>query len=238
MPNTIVIPENLGNTPTGRPFVHFHIKPSQGGDPLQGDIFLPIPAGESFEDGGSYSTIDMGTQAIKLDADRGNMVLDVAKAQINDLTKNSAAKLLPQNGAEIAMASNRRVLNPNTNTTFEGNNVRSFTFGFTLVGRTPGDTNQIKALHELLRSAIYPFVQDDGSNILLSYPPTWDVKFVNSSSGGGENKWLPKIYECYLTGLNTTFNPSALMFKTDMSPVETEISITMQETRALTRKDV
>lgn len=224
---SIILPSNLGSETVGRPFLHFH--PKRGNHE---DIFLPVPPAIEFSDGGSYSTIDMGF------AGQDSTKKNVLKASAMDILKGAAEGLTPMVDAEKLMASDRMLFNPNTNTTFQGNTVRSFSFPFTLVGRTPSDAQEIRKLHNTLRSALYPDCSSSMANIIIEYPTTWDIKFRDSAGAGSENSWFPKIYESYLASLSTNFNPSALMFRTDMSPVEVNLTITFQETRSLTKQDI
>ena len=46
---------------------------------------------------------------------------------------------------------------------------------------------------------------------------------------------MPKIRECYLLSLNTTYNATGNAFHTKGQPVEVDIALTFQETKALTR---
>jgi len=240
MADVIVLPSNLA-LDGARPFVYFRL--GAGGGGLTGDIYLPVPAGITFADGASYSTIDMGAAGsiidqVKTVKGREGMSAKRSISDIMDLVQSKASGLLPAAGSEVAMAATRKVLNPNTNTTFEGNTVRDFTFSFTLVARSPSDAGLIRRLHNKFRSAVYPYIAPGDSNILLDYPPVWEISFRNKAGASGENEWLPRISECYLTGLTSTFNASAAMFRVDMSPVEINLSVTFSETRSQTRADI
>ena len=49
---------------------------------------------------------------------------------------------------------------------------------------------------------------------------------------------MPKIFDCYLTTVETNYNPNANVFFKGGAPNEIDLSITYQETRALTRNDI
>ena len=53
-----------------------------------------------------------------------------------------------------------------------------------------------------------------------------------------EMKHIPRIFSCYLTGVNTTINDQGNMYHPDNAPLSVTISITYQATRALNRKDL
>ena len=72
---------------------------------------------------------------------------------------------------------------------------------------------------------------------MLSYPPQWIIRFVDSNQD--ELEYIPKIYTCYLTGVNTVINSSSNTFRRqDLSPYEIDISLQFQETKVLTRSEI
>ena len=241
----MTFPPSLG-TAAGRPFIHFHANEiARGGGGLQADIFLPIPAGISFEDGGSYSTISLGGGAFiehAKDAMSPDRTVNRTKlwADAKATMASKGMKMLEPMGGEKVMVATRLAMNPNTNTTFESNNIRSFTFEFRMVGRSAHEDATIRNIHNTFRRGIYPHVTKDASNIIMHYPPTWHLFFRNTNAAGGaENEYIPKVYECYLTTLASSFNPSASMFRNgSIAPVEVQINLTFQETRTLTRLDI
>lgn len=252
----IIFPANLGEGDhMGRPFTHFKSIPPQG---TGEDIFLPIPGGITFNDGGSYGTIEMGALGAFMDMDysmKAHADAQFAKGERGTVSSHiaSIAKEMTKGGAQVlldkaasmfvpgtyskAMAAAKVVPNPSANVTFSGNNLREFNFNFTLVGRTRQDTQIIREIHNTFRINVYPKALRNEVNVYLEYPPVWTVKFLNGP-GGEENQWLPKLYQCYLTQLSTNINPTALMYKVDHSPAELQLSLTFQETRTLMRYDI
>jgi hypothetical protein len=234
----LVFPQNLQSiVGLGRPFVSF----TNYKDGL--DIFLPIPQGISFEDGGTYSTVDMGAigGAIQNAVNQGGIGnLDpkkVAAEALEMAARTGVGKFAGSEYEEKIAVATKRVVNPNTNTSFSGNTIRSFQFQFTLVGRTQQDTKIIRDIHNGFRKSVYPETTDDQANLYLDYPALWKIKF-HKKGKRGTNEYIPKIHECYLTALSTNFNPSANMYRTDGSPVEIQFSLTFQESRVLNRLDI
>ena len=80
---------------------------------------------------------------------------------------------------------------------------------------------------------MYPIAND----LILTYPPIWSIKFFDGSESS-ENKKLPGLYDCYLIGMSAVYNGSGNMFHADGHPVETEVQLTFEETRALTLADI
>lgn len=220
----------------GRPFISF--KPKEGGEL----IFLPIPAGITFEDGGTFSTINLGVLggAAQNIANEGAGPKKAGKMLLEASVTASAkavGKLASNEFAEELMFATKKVVNPNTNTTFAGNTVRNFQFQFTLVGRSQQDSIIIRDIHNTFRNYMYPETTKDSSSIILDYPTTWEIKF-HQRGRRGINTWIPKIHESYLTTLSTSFNPSANMYRVDGSPAEIQFTLSFQETRALNRLDI
>lgn len=125
----------------------------------------------------------------------------------------------------------RKIFDPQTRTTFTGNSIRSFGFQFTLIARSRSDSDTIEAIHKFLREYSYPKRSTTRTNTILSYPPLWDIEFVNI-------KGVPKIQKCFLTELDTTFNPSNTIWMEDNRPIEVQISVNFTESRAMTREDI
>ncbi len=226
------------NFDAGRPLVSFKVK----GEDAQ--IFLPIPAGLTFGDGGNYSSIDLGTIGNITQALDFSSFSDFGSSLKNQFSTSKGSDVASIVGAMAAgggigqtaqkaafLAGNRSILNPNTNTTFESNSIRTFPFSFTMVARSEKEAQTIRDIHNTLRKYAYPKSSLDAANVILDYPPIWNITFEHSP-------YLPKIYDCYLTDLSTTFNPSANMYHTDMAPAEVSVTITFQETRALIRSDI
>ena len=126
----------------------------------------------------------------------------------------------------------RQVLAPNTNTTFQSSNIRSYSFSFKLVSRSQKEAASIKSIVNTFRANMYP----EGNDVILSYPPVWEIRFYNEDSR--ENAYLPKIYQTYLTSMTATFNASTNIFHRDGAPVETDVALSFQETKALTKNDI
>ena len=235
-----------------RPIIQFTAYVRDGKKVTMHNVFFPCPGNIQINDGASYNTIDLGMSASTLEKAqseirtkglggiaaasmapiktamnlKGSEVAALAREIIPDATKvGEAAKLLT-----------RQVTNPNTNTTFERNAVRTFDFNFKMIAKTEQETKAINKIHKLFRKYIYADTLKDGQNIVLNYPPIWTIKFLTAD--GVENPFIPKIYSCYLTSFNTTFNGENNMYFRDNAPFEVDVSMSYQETRSLTRGDI
>jgi hypothetical protein len=253
----LIFPLELGKG--DRPTVEFTCFVKQGDDskPKRLHTYFPIPAGLNFSDSAEYNNVNLGmlggavfTAAQKALQD-GTGVQGAASDVISKMTstgkaeagsialKQIAQKLSGQQDA-ISLAT-RKVANPNTNVTFSGHNVRTFSFTFKMIAKSQKEALLIRRINERFRHYTYANLVDDETGFMLSFPPTWLIRFYDAPEKGGEFKeiiHIPRIFSCYLTGVNSTFNAGQNTFYNDGAPVEVDMTLEFQETRALTRKDI
>lgn len=249
MATPLVFPSNLYST--GSNYVTFTAYNKDGGS--IGHCALYMPPGVSFADGAGYSTFDMGPLGAEiaagisggLDSDAVRGVVESATAAANnnsDLRTIMAGKMIQNAGmvpgadrvGDIYQKSKSIAVNPNTTTSFQNMNIRSFVFNFKLVPDNQTDSATIKMIQNFFRELMY--ADTAGQGYLLSYPAKWKIRFKNGLSD--ENPYYPKIYESYLTNFQTSFNPSGHLHHRDYAPTEVDISLTFQETRVLTQDDI
>ena len=249
---TMRFPMDLGDN--GRPIIHFSCTPD---DEMPSEaIFFPIPQGITYGDGASYTTFDVGiigefaqlmTKAGDVGAKGIGNVMEAAK-QVRDMASKEF-DAIGTTGASILAArksgfdnvatniefANKQVMNPRTNSAFSGNTIRNFQFDFKMIGKSDTEVKMIDKIQQTFRTYVYA-AKYRGSSFMLSYPPKWVIKFVDPAQK--ELNYIPKIYTCYLTGVNTVINPSSNTFRReDLSPYEIDMSLQFQETKILTRDE-
>tara|TARA_X000001382_G_scaffold44886_1_gene30263 strand:+ start:787 stop:1917 length:1131 start_codon:yes stop_codon:yes gene_type:complete len=222
-------------------------------------VFLPIPPTLSFSDSAQYNEINLGIlgagmqvgqQGGGLNRAAGTVLTQLKSMTGSDILETIAGKT---KFADQASLLTRTVANPNTNVTFTGHGVRSFSFNFTMMAKDAEESETIRQIHERFRYYNYADLRR-GNNLLLSYPPTWQIRFMApvakeenkanptlSTNGADlkEMKHIPRIFSCYLTNVTTTVNDQGNMyFGKDNAPLSVSVSLTYQETRALNRKDI
>ncbi len=210
----------------------------------QADVFkihLFIPPNFSMGDGANFGNINLGT----INAVKGMTADDVTGGRVNrtDVTNNEALAIgnaiLQKLGvsddvsAGAATLEKRGVaLNNQTTLTYEGSNIRQFEMSFQLVASSGDEAEMIRVIEHTFRK--YMYAKREG-NFALKYPPIFRIKFMK---GKNENKYLPRIFDSYLTGMNVTYNSSGNMYHTDGSPTDVTIALSFQEQRQLTREDL
>lgn len=249
--NALVYPMAL----RGQPNVHCieftaHEKGTKG--VRQHHIFFPCPANIAINDSATYNTVNLGTLggaiSSALENKEGGLKGMVAslKDQMGAATDNfktgeianavAQKLLLPENLKAGMNLQSRTLLNPNTNTTFTGNAIRSFTFAFKMVASSSEEAEVVRKIHSKFRTFTYANSRSDSQNLILEFPPTWTIRFLDAK--GNEIKYLPKIFSCYLVSIESSFNSTTNMFHEDGAPLEVDISVSYQETRTLTRQDI
>ena len=122
--------------------------------------------------------------------------------------------------------------NPQTALAFEGINLRQFGFAFTLVPESKEEAEDVRRIENFFRKYMYP---DTKTGFSLQYPPKFKIQFF---VGETENKYMPMIHDCYLAGVEATFNPDSNAFFIDGQPTAVSLTLNFSEVRMLTRHDV
>ncbi len=203
-------------------------------------IWFPAASAIAFADVAEYGQSDLGAKAGAVDVVAGNSgagdILGQIKSVNKEQVKAIALKALPV-GDDAASLVTQQIMNPNTNTTFTKNGVRQFTFSFKMVARSASESELIRTIQSKFRHFLYASRGGETNTLTLEYPPVWTIKFMNMDAGT-ENPFIPRIYSSYCTGVNTNFNSSGNIYYTDNAPLEVDLELSFQETRALNRHDV
>ena len=250
----LVYPATLRGQPNAN-MILFTMYDSAGEEPgvTLKHVFLPCPAGIAINDSATYNTVDLGViggAAAKAIGDSGGTSLSGFGKSIYDQMKGTTkgfseteilaagAAKIPGAGAVTGVATlkNRTLLNPNTNTLFSGNALRSFSFAFKMIATSNDESQAISEITHRFREYTYADSRSSDQNLILAFPPTWTIHFLDGDAK--ENNFIPKIHSCYLTGVGSTFNSTTNMFHSDGAPLEVDISLSFQETRALNRTDI
>jgi len=214
-------------------------------------IWFPAPGSLAFGDSADFAQTDLGiggTAAAGLaglfsgDGSFTDKVTQKVKnaSSIQGIQAAVIASSAVPDGLQTAVNLGQgQVINPNTNTTFNKNGVRQFGFKFHMSARDEKESVLIRDIQSKFRHFTYADRGGPNSAITLEYPPVWTIKFMNMNVGGGEeNKFIPRIYSCYCTSVNTTYNSTGNIYFSDNAPLECEIELQFTETRALNRKDL
>lgn len=221
----------------GFPFMRFCVK-EPGEDGNKSVVYLYHPPGVSVGDGANYGTFDMGSLKGGIDFAKralgGN--INVTKDDVYAAGLISTDKMSKASGLDIrrkSAISAGVAVNPYTRQTFEGVNIRTFSFSFKMVAESASESNMARNIERTFRKFLYPKRMGE---IALAYPPLFYISFY---SEGRINEYMPVIKPSYLTGMEASFNETAnTMFKGTGAPIEVALSLTFTEEKALVRQDL
>tara|TARA_A100001515_G_scaffold139849_1_gene134914 strand:+ start:2064 stop:2894 length:831 start_codon:yes stop_codon:yes gene_type:complete len=204
-------------------------------------IYLPAPTGLAVNDQANYNTTDFGLTGAENKFGAGTITQTLKALGIK--SGRLFGGLATIEDAQVEKVAGL-IVNPNTNTSFGGSGVRSFTFAYKFIPESEAEARTIKQIIRRFKALSYAALansdKENPASLILTYPPVWQIKFLTSGAGGSfsENPFMPKLFDCYLTGVETNYNPAANIFFKGGAPNEIDISVTYQETRALTRNDI
>lgn len=228
----IVFPDQLRSHPK-TPVIMFYAKDPKSNEVAS--ITLPCPPAISFADAAEFSTLDLGligSGGEMLKGGLGAAMKSIKAGQVLDVINKRTIN------SQLVAFGRKSIVNPNTNATFTGNRLRSFGFNFKLVASSQKESAIIRNIHTAFRRFTYGRDTVSENKLTIAFPPKWDIKFVDFESPTGENQYIPKIHECYLTQVESAFNSDANVFYSDSAPLQVDITLQFQETRILTRGDI
>jgi len=221
-----------------------------GFDPTTGEnqwIHLYCPNNLQVGDGASYGNFDLGVLG---DGVGEALLTQDSKALENTLrTKFGSgssmdAAVLSKSFSNFGLGSStvdrardmylydqKRAINPNTVLQYTNSELRSFSFEFKMVATSSDEAKAIKKIVDSFRINMYA----EKENLTLKYPWLWVIMFY---SNGAPNPYLPMIYECYLSTMNTVYNASGNMTHYDGAPTEVSCQLTFRESKALSRDEI
>jgi len=205
------------------------------------NIYLPAPVGLSVSDQANYNTSDFGMTGAE--EKFGKDSLKQALTAVGIKGGKLFGGIVGVEDAQVEKVAGA-IVNPNTNTTFGGSGVRSFSFQYKFIPESEDESNTVKQIIRRFKGLSYASLassdRENPASLVLTYPPIWQVKFLTQTDGGSfsQNPFMPKIFDCYLTTVETNYNPNANVFFKGGAPNEIDLTITYQETRALTRNDI
>ncbi len=117
------------------------------------------------------------------------------------------------------------ILNPNTELLFQGPDLRSFNFNFSLSAREPQEAIQIKNIIRFFKQGMS--VKRADTALFLKSPHTFEIKYLFN---GKEHPWINKIKECALVSCIVNYTPAGnYATYEDGSMTQYDISLSFSE---------
>jgi hypothetical protein len=241
MSSIIAFPHTLGEEVSkGGHHVSFEII----GKEFDSDIFkmhLFVPQGISMGDGANFGNIDLGVinaavgpkGMLKKDEQGKNTNITelegqaIGTALLGKLGLGDSLNAMQANNVKSGIT-----LNNESTLTYEGSTIRQFDMQFLLVASSSKEAETMRIIEHTFRK--YMYAKKEGL-FALKYPPLFRIKFM---VGKEVNKFMPFMYDSYLTGMTATYNNNGNMYHKDGSPTDVQINLSFQEQRQLTRDDL
>lgn len=197
--------------------------------------------GAIFEQGGSILNTFAGGASSLTESLKGNSTAptsDLAKLAATNLAgKTSVGDLVlgaAEERARVAQGALRVTNNPNTRVFFKQVNIRDFAFTFKFLPRSQEEMAEVKEIIRFFRTELYPEeILFENVSLGYKFPNKFRIEFYY-----GNKKIVHKLKDCFLRDVSTTYNPTMMAMHPDGEFNEIDMSLSFQEVRALSRKDV
>lgn len=232
-----------------------------GGDgSISGGVNLPLPStlneafrvaykksdatmtafvGELFLKGiNEYRTMDTiadETKGKRIARAFSNVVVET----LEDPTLVTNASAVVKAGAEAALGSGPALggflFNPNMANIFDGVDPRSFQFDWKIHPRDAGHAQDLMdTIHEIKQRILPPKAGNFGPMEIIRYPDVVDIEVMIAGQAG----YFP-VKQCIVSNFQVDYMASGgASFFTDGKPTSISFSMTVQETKSLTRDDI
>lgn len=130
-------------------------------------------------------------------------------------------------------------VNPNNRAIFQGVNVRSFSFTYDFIPRSPEEAEEINQIVKFFRTELYPSTPlnlfESGIPLGYRFPHLFEIKLRYNND---VNTKLPQPLYCYLRDVQTNFNPQSMSWHADGSPTQIQMTLNFTEYRTLRKEDI
>lgn len=213
--------------------------------PTGTNINLYFPAGALFADRVQYENVDLGAGVGTAAGGgfEGSVTDALGDTEIAKLASTEVIKkFLPRVGAG-AQDRTKVAPNPNTRALFKQVALRSFQFNFKMIPTTASEAANIKEIIQKFREEMYPESLGEGANPGTSLGYKFPNRFkIEMFYNGSLSKLAPKVAPCYVEAFSAAYNPTGQTLLQegggDVQFAETDINITLTESRTLDKKAI
>jgi len=199
-------------------------------------IYLYAPAGIQFSDSLAYDNVEMSAvvSALQSAADassEGNQSkVDAAGNVIGSMISTQVRK--SGVGQQVALQLGV-VRNPRLEMLFRAPALRQLSLTWKFMPSNASESAVVEGLIKRIRMHAHPEISGKGFN--FSFPDVFKVDFI--TKGGGQAKMIP-FSHAYCTAVNVSYGGSGPAFFGDGSPAEIDFTMSLQETKVLSRGDI
>lgn len=116
------------------------------------------------------------------------------------------------------------IVNPNMELLFNGPQLRTFQFNFSLSAREPKESKNIRNIIRFFKQGMS--VKRSKTDLFLQSPNTFQIKYIYKGTDK-DHPWINKIKECALTGCSVNYTPSG-SYATFIDGAMTSYEISLQ----------
>jgi hypothetical protein len=131
-----------------------------------------------------------------------------ASSSAMESLKNAAAAYFAGQAAQVKGLVPRvlgGIINPNIELLFEGPQLRTFQFNFTLSAREPNESKNIRNIIRFFKQGMS--VKRAETDLFLKAPHTFEIKYIYGITQK-DHPWINRIKECALTGCTVNYTPA------------------------------
>ena len=125
------------------------------------------------------------------------------------------------------------VRNPRLEMLFRAPALRQLSLTWKFMPSNASESAVVEGLIKKIRMHAHPDISQGGFN--FTFPDVFKVDFI--TKGGGQAKMIP-FSHAYCTAVNVSYGGSGPAFFGDGSPAEIDFTISLQETKVLSRGDI
>ncbi len=127
--------------------------------------------------------------------------------------------------------------NPNPTVAFAGPQLREFSYSWTLMPKSLGESNALKQIIQILKTSALPQNVMQGAASVLKYPKMCQVNFYpwdnspDKSEWGWSDKSIIKHKKCFMGAVNVSYTPSNVpaFFYENQNPVAVQLTVSFKE---------
>ena len=190
-----------------------------------------LSRGESSILGASASAL-MGTGGI------GQILSNLQDPNIARVAAAKVGSMMGNTAGGVASTVSQTALNPNIRAVFKSVRPREHSFSFKFLPRSRAEAKQVENIIKWFRTEIYPESIDittGGQRLPIGYK--FPNKFGIALRYGRKNVGA-QLLPCYLRGMTTNYNATAMSFYRDGQYSEIDLTLDMREFRTLDKDDV
>ena len=199
-------------------------------------IYLYAPAGISFSDGLAYDNAEMSAvvSALQSAADSSATGPENAVKTLGGAAGGFLAGQVRKSGiGQQAQLQLGVVRNPRLEMLFRAPGFRQLSLTWKFMPSNASESAVVEGLIKKIRMHAHPELSGAGFN--FSFPDVFKIDFI--TKGGGKAKMIP-FSHAYCTAISVNYGSSGPAFFGDGSPAEIDFTISLQETKVLSRGDI